>query len=66
MGNPTVQGPSGRYLLPILPFLALSLPVLRVRGGGWLRAGLVVVPVAAALAGAAVLPALVVQAMVLR
>jgi len=66
VGNPTVQGPSGRYLLPILPFLALSLPVFRVRGGGWLRAGLVVVPVAAALAGAAVLPPWIIQAMVLR
>jgi hypothetical protein len=66
VGNPTVQGPSGRYLLPILPLLTLSLPVFRVRGGGWLRAGLATVPVAAALAGAAVLPPLVVQAMVLR
>ncbi len=66
VGNPTVQGPSGRYLLPVLPLLALSLPVFRVRGGGWLRAGLATVPAAAALAGVAVLPPLVVQAMVLR
>ena len=66
VGNPTVQGPSGRYLLPILPLLALSLPSFRVRGGGWLRAGLAMVPVAAALAGAAVLPPLIVQAMILR
>ena len=66
VGNPTVQGPSGRYLLPILPLLALSLPTFKARGGGWLRAGLATVPVAAALAGAAMLPPLIVQAMILR
>lgn len=66
VGNPTVQGPSGRYFLPILPFLALSLPVFKARGGGWLRAGLAAVPVTAALAGAAVLPPWIVYAMILR
>jgi len=66
VGNATAQGPSGRYLLPILPFLALSLPAFRLQGGGWLRAGLAAVPAMAALAGVAVLPPLIVYAMVLR
>jgi len=66
VGNPTVQGPSGRYLLPILPFLALSLPAFKLRGGRWLRAALTAVPVMAALASAAVLPPLIVHAMILR
>ncbi len=66
VGNAAVQGPSGRYFLPILPFLALSLPVFRVPGGGWLRAGLAAAPAAAALAGAVVLPPWIVHAMILR
>ncbi len=66
VGSATVQGPSGRYFLPILPLLALSLPVFKARGGEWLRAGLAAVPVAAALAGAVVLPPWIVYAMVLR
>ena len=66
VGSPVVQGVSGRYLLPILPLLALSLPVLWVPGGRWLRAGLAAVSVAAALAGAVVLPPWIVHAMVLR
>ncbi len=66
VGNATVQGPSGRYLLPILPFLALSLPVFGLRGGERWRAGLAAVPAVAALAGVAVLPPVIVYAMVLR
>lgn len=66
VGHPTVQGPSGRYLLPVLPFVALSLPVFMLRGGERLRAGLAAVPVVAALAGAAVLPPLIVSTMILR
>lgn len=66
VGNPTVQGPSGRYLLPILPFLALSLPVLQVWRSGWLRAGLVALPAIAALVSAIILPPLIVTAMILR
>ena len=66
VGEATVQGPSGRYFLPILPFFALSLPVFGMRGGEWLRAGLAAVPAAAALAGAVVLPPWIVYAMVLR
>ena len=66
VGNPTVQGPSGRYLLPILPFLVLFLPALPLWGGRWLRAGLAALATLAALAGVAVLPPLIVHAMILR
>ncbi len=65
VGNATVQGSSGRYFLPILPFLALSLPVFKTQSE-WLRAGLAAVPAAAALAGAVVLPPWIVYAMILR
>lgn len=66
VGNATVQGPSGRYMLPVLPFLALSLPVFGLRGGERWRAGLAAVPAVAALAGIAVLPPVIVYAMILR
>ena len=66
VGSLTVQGPSGRYLLPILSFFALSLPTSGLRNGEWLRAGLVMLPAAAALASAVVLPPLIVHVMILR
>jgi hypothetical protein len=66
VGNATVQGASGRYFLPILPFLALSLPTFKIRSGRWLRAGLAAIPAVAALTGAVVLPPWIVYAMILR
>jgi len=53
-------------LLPILPFIALSLPIFKLRCGEWLRAGLAAVSIIAAAAGAVVLPPLVVYQMILR
>ena len=66
VGHTDVQGPSGRYLLPILPFVALCLPAFAVAGSGRLRAALALLPVAAVGAGLAVLPPLVVYATILR
>ena len=66
VGHTEVQGVQGRYVLPILPLLALCLPAFNLKGGGRLRAALVVLPAAAVAAGVAVLPPVVVHAMILR
>lgn len=66
VGHPAVLGPSGRYLLPILPLLALGLPAVTLRAGGPLRAALLTLPAAAVIAGAIVLPPAVVYATILR
>ncbi len=65
-GAAEIEGIQGRYLVPLLPFLALALPTVRVRGGGTVRAVLRVPAVLAGLAGLAVIPGLVVAAYYLR
>jgi hypothetical protein len=59
VGAATVDGIQGRYLLPLVPMLAL-LPRLAVPGGRVLRAAGLALPVAAALAGLAMIPRLLV------
>ena len=66
VGHPDVQGPTGRYLLPLLPLVALGLPALATPGGCRLRAALAALPAVAAAAGLAVLPPLIVHATILR
>lgn len=66
VGKATVDGPSGRYLLPILPFLATNLPRAALPFGGVLRAACLALPVAAAVAGVVVLPMVIVAEFYLR
>lgn len=66
VGKASVDGPSGRYLLPVLPFLATSLPQSALPFGGILRAACLMLPIAAAVAGLAVLPMMIVAEFYLR
>ena len=65
VGAARIEGPQGRYLLPLLPMLALAVPEIPPAGRR-LRAALCVPAVAAALAGLAVVPGLIVSAFYLR
>jgi uncharacterized membrane protein len=66
VGFDRIGGPSGRYLLPLVPLVAIGLPrilpVARPRMAAWAMA----VPVGVAVCGLAVLPAIVVWAYYLR
>jgi hypothetical protein len=62
VGATLIEGPTGRYLLPILPFLGLVLPRLRLRGGDALRVALTAPAVLMAAAGLIVIPVLLVRA----
>ncbi len=64
VGGAFIDGVQGRYLLPLLPILALALPSLRPLPA--LHAALAALPAAACLAGAAVLPGIVIGAYYLR
>ncbi len=66
VGKASVDGPSGRYLLPILPFLAIGLPQLALPFSTALRAACLVLPVAAAAIGVVVLPLVIVAEFYLR
>ncbi|PWU23029.1 MAG: hypothetical protein C5B48_09325 [Candidatus Rokuibacteriota bacterium] len=66
VGMTRIEGVQGRYLLPILPMLALALPPLAVPGGAMLRRAAILVPVAAAVAGLITLPMVIVSAYYLR
>ena len=59
VGAELVDGPQGRYFLPLLPVLALALPGLGDLPR--LRAALTALPVAACVAGAAILPSILVR-----
>ena len=55
-----IEGIQGRYFIPLLPFVGLALPHVVFAAAGGVRAALQAPAVAAAAAGAAVIPALVV------
>lgn len=61
---PSVAGPQGRYLLPLVPVLVLALPALRARWRMW--APLAAIPAFAALAGLAVVPERIIAAFYLH
>lgn len=65
VGAGQIAGPQGRYLLPLVPMLALAVPRVALAGRP-LRAALCVPAVAAALGGLAVVPGLIVTAFYLR
>jgi hypothetical protein len=65
VGAARVEGPQGRYLLPLVPMLALAVPRVAPVGRR-LRAALCVPAVAAALGGLAVVPGLIVATFYLR
>lgn len=60
VGEAEIGGVQGRYFLPLLPFLAIALPPVRVMAAGPLRRLLTVPVIALALAGMAIVPSLVV------
>ncbi len=66
IGLSYIEGPTGRYLLPVVPLVALALP--RLRHGGWprLQAWLSAAPAIAVLCGLVVLPSLLVGSYYLR
>lgn len=65
-GSAVVEGMQGRYFIPLIPFAGLALPRLRVGLADVLRTAFRVPAVAAAAAGLAVVPALVVTTYYLR
>ncbi len=56
VGNNSVEGVQGRYLLPLVPFVALILPRIGVPGGILARGLGMVAPTAAAIAGSVAMP----------
>jgi len=60
VGLARVEGPQGRYLLPIVPMIALALPRLRLRGGGGLSAALGIAPALVAALQLVALPVMLV------
>ena len=65
-GAALVQGVQGRYFIPLLPFVGLALPTLRTAAAPALRAAFRLPALAAAAAGLAVIPALVLTTYYLR
>ena len=59
VGASMIDGGQGRYLLPLLPMLAIALPRLRLANAAWLRGALAVPAVAMVGVGMAYLPILV-------
>ncbi len=66
VGADHLAGMQGRYLLPLVPFLALALPRFRLPGGGTLHAAGMLAPTIAAIAGAITLPMVFLSAYYLR
>jgi uncharacterized membrane protein len=56
VGLARIDGPQGRYLLPLIPVVALAIPRFRLRGGEVLSGVLTAVPLAVAMADVFVLP----------
>ncbi len=57
--GPIILGVQGRYAIPLLPMIAIALPLLRLPYTGWLRTALGVPAIALAALGAVYLPGLV-------
>jgi uncharacterized membrane protein len=66
VGATHIEGPQGRYLLPILPMLAVALPGFAVPGGRTVRRVLSLAPGVALAVGLLVLPGMVVSTFYLR
>jgi uncharacterized membrane protein len=62
VGNAFIEGPQGRYLLPLLPFIGLAIPRIEFPGSAWLQAALTCLVVVPGIIGLAVLPGLMLQA----
>jgi uncharacterized membrane protein len=62
VGNAFIEGPQGRYLLPLLPFIGLAIPRINFPGSAWLQAGLTCLVVVPGIVGLLVLPDLMLQA----
>ncbi len=56
VGAPQIDGPQGRYLLPLLPFLGLALPKFRFAYGGQVAGLLSLGVIISAMAGLCILP----------
>lgn len=66
VGADRIEGPSGRYLLPLIPLIGLVLPSIRFRRQGVLRGALLGLPIAASAATLVLLPPLLVIHFYLR
>ena len=66
IGLDRIEGVQGRYLLPLIPVVALALPQVGARRGAALYRALSLVPLAVALYETAILPVVVVNAWYLR
>ncbi len=66
VGSARIDGPQGRYWLPILPLLALAIPQFKVPGGLALRAVCTLPLLVAAAAGLVLLPPMIVAFFYLR
>ncbi len=66
VGLDRIEGVQGRYLLPLIPMIALALPQVTGREGAVLPAALSLPPLAVALYEVAILPVVVVNAWYLR
>ena len=66
VGLARINGPSGRYFLPLLPLAGLAMPSLRLPAPAHLGRIATAVPVLVAAAGVALLPAVMVGAYYLR
>jgi hypothetical protein len=56
VGGDHIEGVQGRYLLPLIPFLAIAIPGLPIPRGRVVAACCMIGPISAAVAGIAVLP----------
>jgi uncharacterized membrane protein len=66
VGNAFIEGPQGRYLLPLLPFIGLAIPRINFPGSAWIQAGLTCLVVIPGIIGLVVLPNLMLQAFYLH
>ena len=66
IGLDHIEGPTGRYLLPVVPLVALAIPRLRAGGFPRIQAVLSAAPAIAVLCGLVVLPGLLVTSYYLR